>query len=131
MSEPAMIWDPRTPPWHVIKAAADFDGNTVADVLLQNDNGLLAIWELQNTATTGPQFLPNGQFNIGQNPGPTWHAVAAGDFNGDGRAGILFRCDLGDETRWAGDWTERSIYRTSQSPLHGINDVETSSCGGF
>jgi len=65
-----MIWDPRTPPWHVIKAAADFDGNTVADVLLQNDNGLLAIWELQNTATKGPQFLPNGQFNIGQNPGP-------------------------------------------------------------
>jgi len=77
------------PTWHV-KAAADFDGNTVADVLLQNDNGLLAIWELQNTATSGPQFLPNGQFNIGQNPGPTWHAVAAGDFNGDGRAGILF-----------------------------------------
>jgi len=76
------------PSWHV-KAAADFDGNTVADVLLQNDNGTLALWELQNTAT-GPQFLPNGQFNIGQNPGSTWHAVAAGDFNGDGRAGILF-----------------------------------------
>src|SRR6516162_3752187 len=75
------------PSWHV-KAAADFDGNTVADVLLQNDNGTLALWELQNTAT-GPQFLPNGQFNIGQNPGSTWHAVAAGDFNGDGRAGIL------------------------------------------
>ena len=123
-----MIWDPRTPPWHVIKAAADFDGNTVADVLLQNDNGTLALWELKDTGA-GPQIL--NQFNIGQNPGPTWHAVAAGDFNGDGRAGILFRCDLGDETRWAGDWTERSIYRTSQSPLHGINDVETSSCGGF
>jgi hypothetical protein len=76
------------PSWKVIKAAGDFDGNQVADVLLQNNNGTLALWELQNTPT-GPQFLPGGQFNIGQNPGATWHAVGAGDFNGDGRAGIL------------------------------------------
>src|SRR5262249_34223951 len=75
------------PPWKGGKAGGDFDGNTVADVLLQNNNGALALWELQNTAT-GPQFLPSGQFNI-QPPGATWHAVGAGDFNGDGRAGIL------------------------------------------
>jgi hypothetical protein len=79
------------PTWHV-QAAKDFDGNTVADVLFQNDNGVVALWELQNTAG-GPQIL--NQFNIGQNPGPTWHAVAAGDFNGDGRAGILFFNDNG------------------------------------
>jgi hypothetical protein len=79
------------PTWHV-EAAKDFDGNGVADVLLQNNNGALALWELQNTAN-GPNIL--NQFNIGQNPGPTWHAVAAGDFNGDGRAGILFFNDNG------------------------------------
>ena len=79
------------PTWHV-EAAKDFDGNGVADILFQNDNGALALWELQNTAA-GPQIL--NQFNIGQNPGPTWHAVAAGNFNGDGRAGILFFNDDG------------------------------------
>jgi FG-GAP-like repeat len=79
------------PTWHV-QAAKDFDGNTVADVLLQNDNGALALWELKDTGA-GPQIL--NQFNIGQNPGPTWHAVAAGDFNGDARAGILFFNDDG------------------------------------
>jgi FG-GAP-like repeat len=79
------------PTWHV-EAAKDFDGNTVADVLFQNDNGVVALWELQNTAG-GPQIL--NQFNIGQNPGAGWHVAAAGDFNGDGRAGILFFNDNG------------------------------------
>jgi hypothetical protein len=63
----------------------------VADVLFQNRNSSqLAIWELQNSPT-GPIAFPNNQnqFNIAQNPGSTWHAFAAGDFNGDGRAGIL------------------------------------------
>jgi FG-GAP-like repeat len=79
------------PTWH-IEAAKDFDGNTVADVLFQNDNGQVALWELQNTGA-GPQIL--NQFDIGQNPGATWHAAAAGDFNGDSRAGILFLNDDG------------------------------------
>ena len=84
------------PTWHVT-ASGDFDGNTVSDVLLQNNNGALALWELQNSAG-GPQIL--SQFDIGQNPGPTWHAVTAADFNDDGRAGILFRNDNGATAIW-------------------------------
>jgi len=81
------------PSWQVVKTAGDFDGNGVADVLFQNQNGQLAIWELQNPPNgTGPIAFPNNQnqFNIAQNPGPTWHAFAAGDFNGSGTDGILF-----------------------------------------
>src|SRR6516164_9748589 len=80
------------PSWQVVKTAGDFDGNGVADVLYQNQNGQLAIWELQNPPNgTGPIAFPNNQnqFNIAQNPGSTWHAFAAGDFNGSGTAGIL------------------------------------------
>src|SRR5262249_55077226 len=82
------------PSWQVVRTAGDFDGNGVPDVLYQNQNsGQLAIWELQNPPNgTGPVAFPNNQnqFNIAQNPGSTWRAVAAADFNGDGRAGILF-----------------------------------------
>jgi len=30
---------------------------------------------------------PEGGGNVGVNPGPDWHVQAAGDFNGDGKAG--------------------------------------------
>jgi VCBS repeat-containing protein len=79
--------------WHVA-AAKDFDGNTGADILYQNDNGQLAIWTMQDSS----HIL--SQFNIDQNPGVTWHARGAGDFNGDGKAGVLFQNDNGALAIW-------------------------------
>jgi hypothetical protein len=34
------------------------------------------------------------------NPGPSWHAVAVGDFNGDGNADILWQNDDGTPAIW-------------------------------
>jgi putative lipase involved disintegration of autophagic bodies len=33
-------------------------------------------------------------------PGPTWHAIGTGDFNGDGRSDILFQNDSGEIVIW-------------------------------
>ncbi|MFI4997854.1 MAG: FG-GAP repeat domain-containing protein, partial [Hyphomicrobiales bacterium] len=34
------------------------------------------------------------------NPGQSWHAAETGDFNGDGKADILFRNDSGAIWEW-------------------------------
>jgi hypothetical protein len=81
------------PSLHVV-AANDFDGNTGADVLFQHDNGQLLLWLMQDSSHIGAQI------NIDQNPDASWHAVATGDFNGDGKAGILLQNDNGAVQIW-------------------------------
>src|SRR4051794_545682 len=52
-----------------------------------------AIWLMNGTT-------PIAQSAVGSNPGPAWHAIAAADFNADGRADILWQNDNG----FAGIW---------------------------
>ena len=40
-----------------------------------------------------------GAASIG-NPGPSWHALGTGDFNGDGRADILWQNSSGQVVTW-------------------------------
>src|SRR5262245_28593942 len=59
--------------WHVA-SANDFDGNSAADILFQNDSGALAIWEFQsfspnNVLQGAPVIKPGGLLNVDQNPG--------------------------------------------------------------
>src|SRR5262245_8995794 len=95
--------------WHVA-STNDFDTNGAADILFQNADGRLAIWEFQSFNGTGqgnvlggaPVFKPGGMLNVDQNPGATWHVVATGDI-GDGidfNAGIVFQNDNGAIAAW-------------------------------
>jgi hypothetical protein len=43
--------------------------------------------------------LISGQ-NIGFNPGPAWHAINTGDYNGDGKADILWQNADGTPAVW-------------------------------
>src|SRR5262249_326458 len=66
-----------TPDWH-FKAAAQFDATPISegsDILWQNDNGALALWQMNGSTVSAINALPN--------PGPTWHVVGDNDFNGD------------------------------------------------
>jgi hypothetical protein len=73
------------PSWHV-KDAADFNGDSKADILWQNDSGQAAIWTMDGMNLTGAG-------TVGPNPGPSWHVEDAADFNGDGKADILWQND--------------------------------------
>src|SRR6266567_1574319 len=61
-------------------------------IFLQSDSGPVAIWTVSGTAFAGGGIVGN--------PGPSWHAKAPGDFNGDGRPDILWQNDSGEVAIW-------------------------------
>ena len=52
---------------------------------------------MNGTNVIGAAALPN--------PGPTWHIEGAADFNGDGKADILWQHDSGQAAIWTMDGT--------------------------
>jgi len=80
------------PSWH-IGGTGDFydDGNT--DVLWQNDNGEVAIWDMKGGAIVQGAILT-------ADPGSTWRIKGTGDFYGDGNTDILWQNDNGEVAIW-------------------------------
>jgi len=52
------------PSWHVM-GAGDYNKDDRSDILFQNTNGAVAVWEVSGTTITHASTLAN--------PGPTWH----------------------------------------------------------
>ncbi len=82
--------------WQVA-GTGDFNGDGRDDVLWRNDNGQLSNW--LGTATGGWQL---NDVNAAATVPTNWHVVGTGDFNGDGRADILWRNDAGEVSNWLG-----------------------------
>jgi hypothetical protein len=81
-----------TPPgWHV-EASADFNQDSKADIILQNNDGTPQIWLMNGTSVTSVTNLVN--------PGPSWHVIAAADFNNDGSPDILWQNTDGAAAIW-------------------------------
>jgi hypothetical protein len=77
------------------RAPEDFnrDGNT--DILFHNNNGSVAMWQMDGTKVLA---------NVGVgSQASSWHAKDAFDFNGDGKADILWHNDSGAVQLWQMD----------------------------
>jgi hypothetical protein len=90
-----LVFDDQTVVWQTLasRVTNDFDGDGHADLLWQNDDGTPAVW-LMNGLN-----LSSGA-NVGFNPGPAWHVIAAADFNSDGKADILWQNADGTPAIW-------------------------------
>jgi FG-GAP-like repeat len=76
----------------VSRTRNDFNGDYKSDVLWRNDNGDVALWQMNgSTLTTGSVFA---------NISTAWKIASAGDFNDDGKADILWRNADGQVAIW-------------------------------
>jgi hypothetical protein len=73
----------------------DFNGDGFSDILWHNDNGQVAIWEMNGT-----NQIPGSSVVLSTNPGPSWTEIGAGDFNGDGHSDILWQNSNGQAAIW-------------------------------
>jgi hypothetical protein len=83
--------------WHVA-GIGDFDGNGKSDILWQNDNGSVAIWD-------------NGQIGhtIATGVSSSWHVAGIGDFNGDHKSDIVWQNDNGTIAIWDSAVTSHTV----------------------
>ena len=77
--------------WHAI-ATGDFYGNGESDIVFQNTNGTVAIWEMNGNGVIGGGSVAN--------PGAAWKLVGTGDFNADGLSDLLFQNTNGTVAIW-------------------------------
>ena len=77
--------------WKAV-GTGDFDDDGHADILLQNTNGAVAVWETDGTKVTTSAVVAN--------PGASWKAVGTGDFNSDSHSDILLQNADGRVAIW-------------------------------
>ncbi len=79
------------PSWHAV-GTGDFNGDGYSDILWQNTNGAVAIWEMNGAKVIASAVVGN--------PGTSWHVIGSGDFNGDGYSDILWQNTNGAVAIW-------------------------------
>jgi len=87
------------PSWHV-KGMGDLNGDLHPDIVFQNDNGAVAVWEMgggqAGTTVTAMNLVNIGGIDLG----PTWHVVGLRDINSDFRADVVLQNDNGSAAVW-------------------------------
>ena len=74
-----------------VSEVADFNGDGKADVLWQNTNGQVAMWQMDGNHVTS-------NTTVGSAHG--WTVVGTGDYNHDGKADVLLQNASGQVAEW-------------------------------
>jgi hypothetical protein len=83
--------------WSVAEIA-DFNGDGEADLLWRNTAGGLVEWTMQgSTITSSTEVTLNG---LAIRPDASWSVAGAGDFDGNGKADLLWRNAGGELVSW-------------------------------
>jgi hypothetical protein len=84
--------------WH-IAGTGDFNGDGNSDILWESTAGTANVWTMNGTQLVSAAPVEDAQGALAQ-MGSEWHIVAEGDFDGDGKADVLWESDSGVETIW-------------------------------
>ena len=96
------VWSGNLPQWR-IAAIADLNQNGTQDLVLQNsDTGAVNYWLLGGL--NGVQIISSGMFWAGGDK--QWKALAAPDFDGDGKPEILFQHQVTGAVQY---WTLQNL----------------------
>jgi len=82
--------------WHVKGVQKiGFTADTT-DIVFQNDNGAVVVWQMGGSL--GTTILAQNLINL--NPGPAWHIVGLRDMDGDTLLDLVFQNDNGAAAVW-------------------------------
>ncbi len=91
----------------------DSNGDGTSDILWRNSNGTLAGWSIKSGAISSGSFLTAGGAMVA--PDASWSVAGISDFNGDGRADVLWRNTDGTVADWTMNGTVISASATVTS----------------
>ena len=91
--------------------ANDANGDGTSDILWRNSNGTLAGWSVNRGVISSSGFLTAGGAVVA--PDASWSVAGISDFNGDGKADVLWRNTDGT----LADWTMRGAVITSSATV--------------
>jgi hypothetical protein len=109
-----------------IAGSGDFNGDSRADVLFRHDDGRITNW--LGLATGG---IINNDLNAFAAVEANWSVAAVDDFDGDGRADILFRNVDGRVTNWLGQGDGGFVNNDATTLLNVPTDWQVAGSGDF